>query len=406
MLENGCNSQHMKHLLTFFGALFITLSLSAQKLHVLFVIENEDPTFGLLQLRNEADMLQILQTVEWELGYKMEIIHFSKQNFTAADLQQTIVNLPTNEKDIVVVYYAGYGLPPSNKKGFFANWKLRDMPTKGLSVDEVAGWLENKQKSQKLHLGLILSEYSAQSIHSSQRVPDTLGTSMAYRKQVVQKLFLGHSGIIKMGSSLPHEPSWVNKNHSASLFTESLVRAFERMLMPLDSSALHHVSFQQFHAYSSSYLNRYFNDIPISQTPVLEIKSCEGSTFRNGVVSLSDSLAVPIKLVGGLLNSLAHNKDTLQRYQIKQQLAAYFTPNATVRVVRMYGMNRIPKPKEYTLAAYFDTIHLPSKNPGTQEVIPNMMYLYIGKIETDNTYSKRALIKQLSVSETWGNVSH
>jgi hypothetical protein len=372
----------------------------------LFVIENEDPDFGLLQLRNEADMLQILQTVEWELGYKMEVMHLSKQNFTAADLQQAIVNLPTNEKDIVVIYYAGFGLPPSNKKGFFANWKLRDNPTNGLSVDEVAGWLENKQKSQKLHLGLILSEYSAQSIHSTQRVPDTLGVSMAYRKQVVKKLFLEQCGIVKMGSSLPYEPSWVNKNHRASLFTESLVRAFERMLMPLDSSDLQYVSFRQFHAYSSSYINRYFKDIPINQTPVLEIKSCEASTFSTGAASISDSLAVPTKVVGGLLNSLAQNKDTLQRRKIKQQLAAYFTPNATIRVVRLYGMNRIPKPKEYALETYFDTIHLPSKNPGTQEVIPNMMYLYVGKIETDNTHSKRPLIKQLLVSEMWGNVSH
>lgn len=182
----------------------------------------------------------------------------------------------------------------------------------------MAGWLENKQKAQQLHLGLILSEYSAQSIHSTQRVPDTLGISMAYRKQVVQKLFLEQCGIVKMGSSLPDEPSWVNENHSASLFTASLVRAFERMLMPPDSSDLQYVSFQQFHSYSSSYINRYFNDIPINQTPVLEIKSCKGSTYRSEAVSLSDSLAVPIKVVGGLLNSLAQNKDTLQRRKIKQ----------------------------------------------------------------------------------------
>ena len=396
----------MKYVLTLLGALFMALSLHAQKLHVLFVIENEDSKFGLPQLRNEADMLQILDIVKWGLDYKMEVMHLSKQKFTAIDLQQAIDSLPTGAKDIVVVYYAGYGLPPSNNKGFFANWKLRDNPAKGLSVDEVAGWLETKQKAQKLHLGLILSEYSAQSIHSSQRVPDTLGTSIAYRQQVVQKLFLGQCGIVKMGSSLPYEPSWVNKNHSASLFTESLVRAFERMLMPLDSSALKHVSFQQFHAYSSSYLKRYFNNIPISQTPVLEIRSCKDSTSSIIIESQPDSVAAPIKIVGGLLNSLAQNKDTLQRHQIKQQLAAYFTPNATVRVVRWYGMNRIPKPKEYALETYFDTIHLPSKNPGTQEIIPNMMYLHIGKIETDNPHSKQPLIKQLSVSETWGNVSH
>ncbi len=396
----------MKYLLTLFGALIITLSLHAQKLHVLFVIDNEDPNFGLLQMRSEADMLQILEIAERGLGYTMEVMHLSKQKFTAADLQQAIDSLPTGAKDIAVVYYAGYGLPPANNKGYFANWKLRDTPTRGLSVDEVAGWLETKQKAQKLHLGLILSEYSAQSIHSSQRVTDTLGTSMAYRQQVVQKLFLEHCGIVKMGSSLPNEPSWVNKNHSASLFTESLVRAFERMLMPPDSNALKHISFQQFYAYSSSYLNRYFNHIPISQTPVLEIKSCEDSTYSTTIEARPDSLADPVKVVGGLLNSLAQNKDTFQRHQIKQQLAAYFTPNATVRVVRLYGMNRIPKPKEYTLESYFDTIHLPGKNPGTQEVIPNMMYLYIGKIETDNTHSHRPLIRQISVSETWSNVSH
>lgn len=294
----------MKYVLTLLGVLFITLSLHAQKLHVLFVVENADPNFGLLQLRNEADMLQILDITAWGLGYTMEVAYLSKQKFTATDLQQAIESLSTGAKDIVVVYYAGFGLPPSNNKGFFANWKLRDSLTKGLSVDEVAGWLETKQKAQKLHLGLIVSEYSAQSIHSTQRVSDTLGTSMAYRQQAVQKLFLGQCGIVKMGSSLPYEPSWVNKNHSASLFTESLVRAFERMLMPPDSSALKQVSFQQFHAYSSSYLNRFFNGIPISQTPVLEIKSCKDSTFSTGAASIPDSLAVPIEMVGGLLNWL------------------------------------------------------------------------------------------------------
>lgn len=96
----------MKYLLTLFGALCITLSLHAQKLHVLFVIENEDSRFGLPQLRNEADMLQILEIVEWGLSYKMEVMHLSKQKFTAADLQQAIDSLPTDAKDIVVVYYA------------------------------------------------------------------------------------------------------------------------------------------------------------------------------------------------------------------------------------------------------------------------------------------------------------
>lgn len=406
LTKNDINSQYMKTLLLVFFGFFISVSIYAQKLHVLFVIDNEDTNFGLLQLRNESDMIHILEIVERELDYKMEIIHLSKQKFTANDLHQTIINLPTGENDIVVIYYAGFGLPCPNKSNLFAHWKLRDNPAIGLSVDEVASWLEVKQKANQLHLGLILSEYSAQSIHSPNRVPDTLGTSMAYRKQVVQKLFLGQCGIVKMGSSLPYEPSWVNENHSAPLFTESLVRAFDKMLMPLDSSGLHCVSFRQFHAHSSSYLTRYFNDIPISQTPTLEIKSCEGSTFRSGGGATSDSSAVAVKVLGGLLNSLAHNKDPLQRQQIKQQLAYYFTPDATVRVVRMYGMNRIPKPKEYTLGAYLDTIHLPGMNPSTQETLPNMMYLYIGKTETDTTLLKSSLVKRLSVSEIWGNVAH
>lgn len=406
LIRNDINSQKMKSLLLLCFGLCISVSIHAQKLHILFVVDDEDSNFGLLQLRNESDMLYILEIVERELGYKMEVIHLSKQKFTANNLHQTIDSLPTGENDIVVIYYAGFGLLPPNKSSLFAHWKLRDNPTIGLSVDEVASWLEAKQKAQKLHLGWIVSEYSAQSIHSPQRVIDTLGVSMEYRKQVVKKLFLGHSGIVKMGSSLPDEPSWVNEKHSASLFTESLVRAFERMLMPLDSSVLHHVSFRQFHAYSTSYLNRFFNEMPISQTPVLEMKSCEGSTFRSVVGVSSDSSTVSVKVLGGLLNSLAHNKDPLQRQQIKQQLAYYFTPDATVRVVRMYGMNRIPKPKEYTLGAYLDTIHLPGMNPSTQEILPNMMYLYIGKIETDTTLLKSPLVKRLSVSEIWGNVAH
>lgn len=153
-----------------------------------------------MQLRNESDILSILEIVERELSYKMEVIHLSKQKFTANNLHQTIDSLPTGENDIVVIYYAGFGLLPPNKSSLFAHWKLRDNPAIGLSVDEVASWLEAKQKAQKLHLGWIVSEYSAQSIDSPQRVIDTLGVLMEYRKQVVKKLFLGHSGIVKMGS--------------------------------------------------------------------------------------------------------------------------------------------------------------------------------------------------------------
>ena len=93
----------MKSLFIIFCGLFISVSIHAQKLHVLFVIDGEDTNFGLMQLRNESDILSILEIVERELSYKMEVIHLSKQKFTTNNLHQTIDSLPTGENDIVVI---------------------------------------------------------------------------------------------------------------------------------------------------------------------------------------------------------------------------------------------------------------------------------------------------------------
>ena len=57
----------MKSLFIIFCGLFISVSIHAQKLHVLFVIDGEDTNFGLMQLRNESDILSILEIVEREL---------------------------------------------------------------------------------------------------------------------------------------------------------------------------------------------------------------------------------------------------------------------------------------------------------------------------------------------------
>lgn len=67
LIRNDINSQKMKSLLLLCFGLCISVSIHAQKLHILFVVDDEDSNFGLLQLRNESDMLYILEIVEREL---------------------------------------------------------------------------------------------------------------------------------------------------------------------------------------------------------------------------------------------------------------------------------------------------------------------------------------------------
>ncbi|MCP1381227.1 hypothetical protein [Runella salmonicolor] len=396
----------MKNLCLILTGLLMNAWVYGQKLHVVFVIEKEDINFGLLNLRNEELMMQIMETVKWGLNYPMQTTYLSGAKFTATAVKKAIVNLKTNSKDIVVVYFAGFGIAQPDDKSLFANWKLRDTPKMGLSVGEVERWLIAKQRAKKLRLGLILAECSEQSIKQKQKIRASIGLRIDLRRPVIRKLFLENCGIIKMGSSLPYESSWITSD-GPSLFTSSFHRAFETMLTPADSSALQRTSFQQLQSLTSMFMGQYFYDMGISQTPVLEIKSCKGAAANVIIGPIPDSLVSQTTVLNGLLNGLSQNRDSVQRAQIRRKIMSYFAPTATVSLSSYYLNTAIPEVKTYPLKQYLDDIHLAKRNPKYEMMVLDKEYLFIEKMEVNasNPRAKWPLVEQVAIVEFWGEIN-
>lgn len=390
----------MKNLYSFFLWLFLSASVYGQKLHVVFVIEKEDINFGLRNLRNEEMMMQIMETVKWGLNYPMQTTYLSGKKFTAAALKQSIVNLQTNSKDIIVVYFAGFGID-TDEKSLFAHWKMRDNPTKGLAVAEVEQWLIAKQRAKKLHLGLILAECSAQSIKQRMKILASPGRKIDLRRPVIRKLFLDNCGVVKMGSSLPYESSWIAPD-GPSLFTSSFHQAFGSMLNPSDSSMLKNANFQQLRDWTSMYMGQYFYQMDIAQTPVLEIKSCKGAAASVVVGPVPDSLIDQTKVLNNLLNGLSQNKDSLQRAQIRKKIVPYFTAEATVSLVSYYLFDQVPIETTSPLKQYLDDISKIKINPKDKNSVVEKEYLFIEKMEVNPTPATKPLVRKLTIVELWG----
>ncbi len=376
------------------------------KLHVLYVMEQEDPQYGLLNLGNEELMTNIMQTVKWGLSYSMSTTYLAKKEFTSAALKKAITTLKTSPRDIIVLYYSGFGLMPANPRNKFANWKLRDVAKQGLSVDEVERWLVAK----KVHLNLIIADCSAQRVENG-RLVASVGLRPDLRKRVIKRLFLDNCGVVKMGSSLPSMPSWVNDSENQSVFTGAYSGAFSDLLLTSDPAMIPKITFNYLSQLTAGRMESKLYGMPYRQVPVLDIKSCKRSVQRTIAPPASDTLSEE-EILNGLLNGIAMNKDSLQRAGLINQLLAYCTKEATVEVGRFFGMDGRSAlaewmaiendAKQYGLKDYLSQTQLPFNRDKWQPAVAGAVRLKsIAIVEKSVNGSLPRQINRFKLREEW-----
>ncbi|ARK12639.1 hypothetical protein A6C57_21140 [Fibrella sp. ES10-3-2-2] len=401
----------MKHL--YFLILLVVASLRtttrllakpapAPTLHVLYVLEQDDREYGVLNMTNETNMTQIMETVQLGLGYRRRTTYLNKGTFTAAILRQTIAKLKTQPRDIIVIYYSGYGIVPTKNTVSFANWKLRNVPEKGLPVAEVEGWLTAK----KVHLGLIIADCSGQFLANNGHAASVGAGMLDLRKQVLRRLFLNTCGIVKMGSSLPLLPSWVNKRYEGSVFTTAFYQGFDRMLSISTREELDRVSFQYLAERTQTYMSMTLGGLPFQQEPVLDQKSCRVAARTSAKRPSLDPLAP--ETLSNLLTAVVLNPQAVQTPQIRQQLLALALPDATVEVTRFTGQYYSDlKPvanstQQFTLSEYLNRTEYTFSKMEKDSVIALSSSLWavsVAGVEASETTPK--LIKHLVIHENW-----
>ncbi|GAB3947479.1 hypothetical protein GCM10028805_19800 [Spirosoma harenae] len=244
-------------------------------------MEQRELEFGRLNMENDSLMNLFVRKIHLELQYPMRISRLDQSNFTRKALQDTITAMKTSPNDIIIVYYSGYGLPPTNPADNFANWRLSDMNKTGLPVSEVENWL----RAKNVHLGVLIADCSSQRIdHTPPAVPEaTTVEGIILSQEIIKQLFLRTKGIVKLGSSTPSAPGYlnlaakVNKLNPGTLFTNALCTAFGSLLESSSPDILPGLSFETLQSWTSSNINFILRKSNYVQKPVLEVKNWAGS---------------------------------------------------------------------------------------------------------------------------------
>jgi hypothetical protein len=394
-------------------ALLSGLPATAQRLHMVYVLEKNDRDYGLLNLENETHMAQVMETVKWGIGYTMTTTYLPKTDFTSAALRRTLAALKTRPQDIIVLYYSGFGTPPASRTATFANWRLTDVPTQGLPLSQVEGWLSAK----KVRLSVIFADCSAQRTRNDTRLEASPGIIADKRKQVIQNLFLKTCGLVKLGSALPSQPAWVLEKNKGTVFTSALNSAFGAVLRFQDPAQVASASWQTIDHFAGMNMNMVLVDMPFSQQPVLEQRSC-----RPVVAAMPAPLPPPDpfanETIAALLNACITAQDSAQREQRTRQLYAVCPENTTLTVGRELTDDKInpvfPKPlldslqadlntrpTRYTLAEYLAQVctpFVPKAAGGGPSPVPRLRVVYVENKQLDAAAGN---VTGLTLYEAW-----
>ncbi len=372
--------------------------LTAQRLHVIYACEQGSVAYGLVNLRNDTLMTQFVRTVAWGLNYPMTIRRIPKTTFTSTALRQTIAALKTKPNDIIVLYYSGFGLVSAPAHSNFANWRLADVVGSGLPVSEVEKWLT----ARNVRLSLVIADCSAQLVRSG-TLDASIGKMYDLRKKVIQRLFLGSCGVVKLGSALPLLPSWANSETEGSVFTNSVHKALQTLLISTRPDNLSAVSFQQFRDLTETQSGTLLATVPLRQKPVLETTPCRRPR-RAVAPTVVDPFAA--ETLTSLLTAFVATTDSLDRNRIRKQLLASVRPDAPVTVRRFIGdkfeqTEAADRAGTYPFATYLEQLRKPLiDRPQSALPFPVERLNVVGVTSSNGTQP----IGSLAVRESWLSV--
>jgi len=135
----------MKKWIFIFFVTFISSQISAQTLHVLLFVNEQDVKIGgKIDLEN---MSLFFKKVADCIGYDYKLSKNSNANFTAVSVNKEINNLRVGVNDIVVFYYSGHGYNQGRDK-----WPTLDFNDNNYWLSDILTSLNTKTENAKLVL--------------------------------------------------------------------------------------------------------------------------------------------------------------------------------------------------------------------------------------------------------------
>lgn len=237
---------------------------SQPQLHVVYVEEQNELELVRINMENDSLLAQVINKIALGLTYQIQYWRVPKEHFTSQNLKETVSSLQTNPKDIIIVYFSGYGIAATAPNANLANWRLDDVAERGFAVSELEKWL----KAQKAHLSLILADYNTETTLKEGAIAGTVAYTVNLEREILKRLFVQNCGIVKFGSSLNPKFRYQGNGNAGSLFTNAFNKAFLTILDNTRPAELSTVSFQQVQAITDIYMpdNR--------QSTILAIAPC------------------------------------------------------------------------------------------------------------------------------------
>ncbi|MBN8821491.1 MULTISPECIES: C1 family peptidase [unclassified Spirosoma] len=237
--------------------------VSQPLVHVIYVEEQNELEFARVNMENDSLIAQVINKIANGLSYQIQNWRIPKDHFTSQTLKETVLSLQTNPKDIIIVYFSGYGISPS-APAKLANWRLDDVTERGLAVSELETWLN----AQKAHLSLILADYKTETTQREGAVSGTVIYTINLEREILKRLFIQNCGVVQFGSSLTPKSRYMGNGAAGTLFTNAFNKAFLSILDNTRPTDLSTVSFQWVQAITEIY-------VPDSnQSTILDINPC------------------------------------------------------------------------------------------------------------------------------------
>ncbi len=286
------------------------------QLHVIFILEPKGVEYGRLNMENDSLMSHFAETVQRGLNYPMQIRRLDEKHFTSQALRDTIAALKTTPNDIVILYYSGYGIQPAQTTEKFANWRLTDVKGSGLPISDVEGWL----KAKNIRFALLVADCSTELVKNSGAVRLVYET-VDLTKEIMKQLFVRNKGIVRLGSSAPSLPGYINTIGAGTTFTNALSSGFDYLLDHTDPATLPDVSFDYLRDLTTreieSVLERGFE-----QAAILELKNWDGTPVVQKP-SVVGATPAGVRWQGFIADERAYDElRKKQRNQAVQQLPA------------------------------------------------------------------------------------
>ena len=201
-------------------------SASAQTFRLYLAGDVTDREFGVATISDLEAVSDMAKMVSNILEYKLEIKHLTQRDFNAGNARNVLNGIRSKRKDILFFYYSGKGLYPESSTSRFPVFDMPSRLSKPLSLDEVAAIFDSKKES----LGIVMAD-CRDTFPTGFSIDGDLTISEDFvEKLIIQKVFLGSCGIVKVASSSEGQPVYTTKGGSSSAFTHGFTRNLNLML--------------------------------------------------------------------------------------------------------------------------------------------------------------------------------